>query len=187
MHRPHRTATSTSGTSSQLQALAARFHTLMQPLLSPGLMVKASVTIHMMYSVLKPTRDEFALVGVEGDGVDGVLAFVVALAARGTQVPQAHRAILRARVHPLAGRTMVRNSVRNNHVLTTLLPIALEADAGDVAGVPVVCHYWLWVVAGHVVHADLRVACCSEQALVKCDLETVDLVIMGVSTSSQRP
>ena len=47
-------------------------------------------------------RDQLALVGVQRDGVDGRARLVLALAARRAQVPDAHRAVLRARVHPLA-------------------------------------------------------------------------------------
>ena len=54
-------------------------------------------------------------------------------------------------------------------------PVALKADAGDVAGVSIVRHDRLWVVAGDVIHADLWVASCCEEAFVKGDLQAVDL------------
>lgn len=99
--------------------------------------------------------DEFALVGVDDDVVDGVGVRVVALNAARARVPDFDGHVLGGSDHPFA--------------------FAVEGDAGDVVGVAFEGDNWVWVRRFDVVEFDVVAASCGEVFLVGGDAQAVDL------------
>lgn len=111
--------------------------------------------------------DEFPLVRVDDDVVDGEAVVVVALHARAAGVPDLDRAVLGAGDHPLA--------------------LAVERDAGHVARVPVKGQDRARVCRADVVELDVVVAGRGEVALIRRDAEPVDLGVRVLDRARADP
>lgn len=91
--------------------------------------------------------DQFALVRMNDDVVDGAPVAVVALDGALVRVPDFHRAVFAASHHPLA--------------------FDVEGDAGNVAAVAFEGQDWRRVCRAYVVQLHFFAACCCQQPLVR--------------------
>jgi hypothetical protein len=101
------------------------------------------------------TTDQFSLVGVDDDVIDGELVSVVALKAAAANVPDLDGAVLGASDHPFA--------------------LTVECDSGDVSGMALKSHQWVRVARLGVKQLDIVMARNGEILLVGGDAESIDL------------
>jgi hypothetical protein len=101
------------------------------------------------------TTDQFSLVGVDNDVIDGELVSVVALKAAAADVPDLDGAVLRASDHPFA--------------------LTVECDSGDVASVALKSHERVRVARLGVKQLDIVVTRNGEVLLVGGNAESIDL------------
>lgn len=92
------------------------------------------------------TTDEFALIGMDDDVIDGESMIVIPLHASRSSIPDLHRSILRARHHPF--------------------PLAMKPHPGHVRTMPLEGEDGVGIVGFDVKQLDRKTTGCGQEALV---------------------